>query len=355
MYGGSDSGRWRWLELTGAGPALDLDNNTKHVLKIWAGSPGFDIDQIVIGNTTDTSGFTSNYAGGVASETATPGSAFGEACNRCNPIYGQNVAQAVHCLPPHDNGANIVAIDGYDTVSQDPFFGGYQPIRDTKEAVKRFIDQLQPQVDQVGLVAYNHNTASARSRDLNCLRSNPSTCAKGASIGYTNVLELVEVLPAEGGTNIAQGMRDGLYILGIDADNRGDGTRPGTLPPVPGNCGGISCSRGSSAKRLMIVLTDGVANADPNGACDDDSNLYLPNTGTSSIDQARDCVVYYAQKAAGANVTIYTIGLGNGSDVALMERTAEIGRGQFFAAASPSRLDEIFDAILSTSAVRLIE
>jgi hypothetical protein len=38
-----------------------------------------------------------------------------------------------------------------------------------------------------------------------------------------------------------------------------------------------------------------------------------------------------------------------------MERVAAAGNGQFFAAATPAKLDEIFEIILNAISVRLIE
>ena len=78
-----------------------------------------------------------------------------------------------------------------------------------------------------------------RTRDLSCLRSNPANCFTNGPITYTNVLNLVERVPANGGTNIAQGLRDGLYVLGVDADTLGAGARPASMPGVPASCGGF--------------------------------------------------------------------------------------------------------------------
>ena len=121
------------------------------------------------------------------------------------------------------------------------------------------------------------------------------------------------------------------------------------MPSLPANCSGLSCARGAAAQRVMIVMTDGVANRYPSGTgCEADPTLFQPDLALpdgDTINRARDCAIYYAQKAANENIIIYTIGLGNGVDVQLMEQVAEIGRGQYFAAQTPARLDEIFDVI----------
>jgi hypothetical protein len=110
------------------------------------------------------------------------------------------------------------------------------------------------------------------------------------------------------------------------------------------------CSRGDSVRRIMIVMTDGVANKDPGGVCDDAANAHLwpPTTYTSDYeDQAKDCVVYYAQIAAQNSVDLYTIGLGNGVDTELLEYIATLpgSGGQYFAAPTPASLEAIFEAI----------
>jgi hypothetical protein len=74
-------------------------------------------------------------------------------------------------------------------------------------------------------------------------------------------------------------------------------------------------------------------------------DLYLPNTGDSSVDEARDCVIYYANIAADNGVIIHTIGLGHGADADLLAAAANVGSGQFFAATTPDDLDTIFDLI----------
>jgi hypothetical protein len=346
-YGGADDNRWQWIQLT-SGVTLNLENGTKYTLKVWAGGVGVDLDWIAIGNSSSIAFQTD------ANARATPGSAFRQACNRCNPIYGQTIANKTDCLGSVDNGWNTVPNDNTNLLYDDQLFSGYQPIRDAKEAIKRFVKRLNPRFDQVGIVAYNTNTdASNRSVKLQCLRreqNNPVDCYDGTNpITYTTVLDVVERLPAYNGTNIAQGMRDGLEVLGIDAG------APGAFNTACQDASTSShCSRGSSAKRVMVVMTDGVANENPGGGCYD-VDLYQPNTGTASVDRAKDCVIFYTNIAAQNNVIIYTIGLGNGADVELMERVAAAGNGQFFAAATPAKLDEIFEIILNAVSVRLIE
>jgi len=157
QYGGAQKSQWRWIELTeDNGSDLDLEAGYKYTLRIWAGQAGLDIDQIVIANTTDRSQiFDAGYSNGATYPDnvklhATAGSAFGQACNRCNPIYGQLIADPADCLPPFDNEASQVGSRYYDAATgqydlrKDEIFGGYQPLRGAKEAVKRYIADRDP-------------------------------------------------------------------------------------------------------------------------------------------------------------------------------------------------------------------
>lgn len=369
-YGGAQSNKWRWIELTSASQStnLNLDDNKRYTLKIWAAETGFDIDQIVIGNRNSTA-FTSNYGSGTPAQAqanayATPGSAFRQACNRCNPIYGLEVSQA-DCQKDNDWVTDVPATGTLDRADPavSPLYRGYQPIRDAKEAVKRFIRQLNPQFDQVGFVAYNHKipdkpgSTQVNPIELRCRRRySAAQCFQGTTpISFTEVLNVVEVVPPSGATNIAAGILKGLEMLGINADNKGSFDNSCSTDTA-------HCSRGGSARRVMIVMTDGVANQNPYDNNISNVNcyaqdLYQPNVGSTSIDRAKDCVIYYGQIAANNNVTIYTIGLGNGVDTQMMEALATLpgSDGQFFAAASSAQLDEIFDTILKSISVRLIQ
>ncbi|HEX9925978.1 MAG TPA: vWA domain-containing protein, partial [Anaerolineae bacterium] len=336
FYGGADGNRWQWIQLTN-GVDLFLKNGTKYTLKIWAGGVGVDLDWFAIGNSSNTAFQTD------ANATATPGSAFRQACNRCNPIYGQTIVEAADCLALVDNGWNTVSTDNTNLL-EDDLFSGYWPLRGAKEAAKRFIRKLDPQRGQVGVVAYNNTTdATNRTVKLQCLRreeNNPVSCFTGPDpISYTTVIDLIERAPSYGSTNIAQGMRDGLEVLGIEADAPGVFNNDCLDTSTSSHCG-----HGVAARQVMIVMSDGIANVDPDGLCDD-ADLYQPNTGDVAVDQANDCVIYYANIAAANGVIIHTIGLGDGIDAGLLATTANIGSGQFFSPATPDELDAVFDLL----------
>ena len=201
-------------------------------------------------------------------------------------------------------------------------------------------------------MSYSTGTPVQGQVELRCLRYNTADdCFLGANpISYTQILKVVEKLPPNGSTNMAQGMLRGLEALGINANNQAN---------FNNNCSNATdhCGRGGAAKRVMILMTDGVANVNPwgTGVATQNcyaSDLYQPNIGDDfqgeySQDRAKDCAIFYAQKAADANVTIYAVGLGNGVDVDFMQAIANYGmNSQYFAAASPAYLDAVFEAIL---------
>ncbi len=340
---------WKWIQLG----HVSVTSGTLHTLKLWAGSPGYEVDKIVVTNNS------ANTASGLndvltlndgRGRPATVGSARGGAaanqagaCDKCNPIYGLTVTPAdcstpYNLLPPGSATVNRLA---------DDLFSDREPLRTSVEATKRFVMKLQPQYDQVGFVGFN--AAVNRQAELACLRrtqtalGSPVSCYSGSSpISYTNVLTTIERQVANDGTSIAEGLRNGLEVLGANVDSRAN---------VDNLCDGSAnsaCGR-AGAKRVMILLTDGSPNANPGGHCADDPSLWPYNS-----DPDFDCVMYYANKARDANTVIYTIGLGNGVEPELLQAVADETHGTYYFAPSPRDLDGIFNQILSNIYVRLI-
>ncbi len=333
--------RWGWIRLG----SISVTADTEYVLKLWAGSPGYEIDKIVITNDSRSSAsqigvltYDSNRG-----RPATVGSARRSACDKCNPIFGLQVDPSECTTPYHlvTEPTNRLA---------DDLFSDREPLRTSQEATKRFVKRLDPQYDQVGFVGFDSGIEVQS--ELVCIRrqgilGNPAACydpsVQNPPISYTTVLQTIENQRASGGTDIAEGMRNGLEVLGINVDGRGgvDNLCDGT----PGS----ACGRGGAAKRVMILMTDGSPNNNPGGACDDDPSLWPYNN-----DPDFDCVIYYAKKARQAGVVVYTIGLGNGVEPELLQAVADETRGTYFFAPSPKDLDAIFDQILSNIYVRPI-
>ena len=312
---------WGWIRLG----TVNVTGGATHVLKLWAGSPGYEVDKIVV--TTDTR---TNYADidtliddSNRGRPATMGSAQDGACDPCNPIFGLYVNPG-DCTTPY------YLVNGPTNRLADDLFSDYEPLRTSQEAVKRFVRRLDPdpQYDHVGFVGFD--SAVGTQMEL--------------TTSYTEVLETIETQDADGGTNIAEGMRNGLEVLGANVDGRAG---------VDNLCDGSpnsACGRGGAAKRIMILLTDGSPNTNPGGACDDDPDLWPFNN-----DPDFDCVIYYAQKARQTGTVIYAIGLGNGVEPELLQAVADETQGTYYFAPSPQDVDAILTEILSNIYVRLIQ
>ncbi len=338
-YGGSAScaGRWNWIRIG----SFSVITGSLHTLKIWAGSPGYEIDKIVITNDsrTDYSQIGPLTYDSNRGRPATVGSARAGACDPCNPIYGLTV-------DPSDCTTPYYLVTTRTNRLADDLFSDFEPLRTSQEAIKRFVQKLDPRSDQVGFVGFNEEPRPRT--ELACVRRYGRACydplVQNPPISYTQILQTIESQTANGATDIADAMRNGLEVLGINVDNR---------PGVDNLCDGSTfsaCGRGGAAKRVMILLTDGSPNDNPGGACDDDPSLWPYNN-----DPDFDCVMYYAKKARQTGTVIYTIGLGNGVIPELLQAVAEETQGTYYFAPSPKDLDNIFDQILSNIYVRLIK
>jgi uncharacterized repeat protein (TIGR01451 family) len=343
---------WRWIHLG----TTDATANEAFVLRLWAGSPGYDIDKIVVTNDsrTDPSQIpVLSYDDPPGSENnigrpATPGSATRAACDPCNPIYGLSVTPGqctgyAQVLTPTNN-------------LEDPLFGDIEPLRTSQEATKRFIRHLNPEFDQVGFVPFTHDINREGQSQLECLKRDGTACYEGTSpISYTNVLEQVEYNVALHNTDIAWGMLEGLKELGVNVADEPQCT-PGKNP-IDDNCfdntctGDLKtgCGRGGAATRVMVVLTDGSPNENPQSekhvSCANDPVYNFPYEN----DPNYNCVIYYAGKALENNVIVYTIGLGVGARADLLQMAADTAHGQYFFATTPDHLDAVFESIISTT------
>jgi hypothetical protein len=337
---------WHWFRLG----SVPVTAGSLHTLKLWAGSPGYAIDKIVITNNSasNASGLNdalnSNGTGerSYRGHAATQGSARGGApegqagaCDPCNPIFGLTVN-------PSDCKTPYYLVDQQTNNLGNPLFSDREPLRSSIEATKRFVMKLDPKYDQASFVGFD-STVNEQA-ELTCLRQYGTACYAGTStISFTNVLQRIENQTASGATNIGEALRNGLETLGYNVDGRSG---------VDNLCDGSAnsaCARGG-AKRVIVLLTDGSPNTHTGNTCHSDPNLWPYNS-----DPDFDCVMYYAKKAHQANTVIYTIGLGNGVIPELLKAVADETNGTYYWASSPDKLDGIFDQILSNIYVRLIQ
>lgn len=417
----ADAADWRWIRL-GSTPTV---SGTQYTLKLYQGSPGYKVDKIVFTNDPATSdppalwrqldGTTASGDGRTAfGPPVSYGSVTREACNVCNPVYGYTVNPAqCSCLKNYNEVKNRLITDttfygtgtgcsnlppGTGTTSmlanvismtvsppevQPPqvqtrtvvndLYTGMQPIRSAQEAVKNFLlgngveekYRLKPGFDQVGFVAFSPNVVGGESRaKLQCLRTMNPTPADAATC-YANVLKAVERQWPNWGTNISEGMREGLEELGLSV---------GSNTGVASGCTGAvdnkqACDRGGAAKRVLILMTDGSPNARVSNCSSQTGygDYWEGLIGNGNPDF--ECAMWYAQQAAAKGVTVYTIGIGAGANTDFLTTMAE-GKdprsggtpvpmfsgasGKYFPAARPSDLDGIFRQILTSLSVRIV-
>jgi hypothetical protein len=349
---------WRWIRLGSTTATL----GETFVLRLWAGSPGFDIDKIVVTNDSSDDwraipALNYDTPAENIGRPATQGSATRAACDPCNTIYGLSVTP--------DQCSGYARVFTPTNNLADPLYGDLEPIRTSKEAVKRFVQRLEPEFDQAGFVPFTTDVDRYDQSQQACRKRNGKACfdpvVQNPPISYTLVLASVEEPVSMHGTDIAEGMRNGLEVLGVNVRELpecGAGQNPYDNNCFDNSCKdtGVDplqrtgCGRGGAASRVMVVLTDGSPNQNP-GGCGNDPDYSFPLEN----DNDYDCVIYYAGKARQNNVTVYTIGLGDGANEDLLRMAAETARGQYFFAPTPEDLDAKFDEILSNIYVRLIQ
>jgi len=344
---------WRWIRID---PGMTIDFTKNYRFYFFAGSAGYSIDRIVITDNFSSSGHNGNGSaldppGSLDIRTVQPtvASASRAACDICNAIYGENITNPQEQCTFYKTGFQLLQEPTDNRL--DPIFDEWEmPLRRTKEAIKFFITRLEPKRDQVGFVYYS--TSGIAKTELACKRASQVQgieCTTGPNpISYTTVLRNVESTVASGGTPTAYGMVAGLEVLGI-----------ATNPPYSSNfdakCDGTpnsACSRGGSAQRVMILLTDGMPNSTSyRYGCT--SNNAPTWSGTN--DASHRCPFYFAQLAAQNGITVYTIGLGFGVNRDYLREIARYGNGEAYFSASGGDLNLIFSEILNNIYVRLIE
>lgn len=370
---------WTWLKWD----AGVLTKDTTHVVKLWAGSAGYRVDRIIVTRRNDVSG--------IDNDSATPGTAQRLAADPCNPIYGLQVlaSDCTYMTLMNPSVNNLY----------DPLFGDTQPIRGAKEAIRSFVERLDPELDQAGFVTFN--TTAYQQAQLECLLAaeqraksrpqinnypidssvlgvefdetvcaDPEEAAPGTvPIEFQNVLIAIENASDSGGTDIADGMRRGLNMMAVSThgqDHPDDcaWTKSGSTWEIGGQTQPDTdidshCTRKQAATRVIVLLTDGAPNDNSPG----DNNECRtwsgdPYPGMLESEQSHPqykCILYYTDIARTQGIIIYTIGLGVGADPKLLGAVAERTNGEYYFAPSAAQLNIIFNQILANIYVRLIK
>jgi hypothetical protein len=229
---------------------------------------------------------------------------------------------------------------------------------------------MRARQDQVGFVEYRDDANVVR--ELSCL-SRPDM---PAGIGVWDT----ESGPDEAwtwcfdhrlGANGYEGPRDtsqdggsvigGIESMRVDAEkvwtNTADGIKQGTRL--------LSVSEGngrSYALRFMVLMTDGVPNRWPTADPGEDQCFredlwpHPHDPRDRNIDRAKDCVIYYADKAKEEQIAIYTVGLGlvaQEEEDLLMEVARRTG-GEYFYAQTAAELEQKLQQIADRIFLRLV-
>jgi hypothetical protein len=193
--------------------------------------------------------------------------------------------------------------------------GPHQPFDAAIDAAKYFTTLFDPAYDKIGAVRYS--TTAAISQNL---ISNFSTVRDS----------LDAILWPAGSTNIAHGIAVGRQVLD------GPGKR-------------------ANAVRVLVLLTDGIANTYCGSATYNPSNYNSTSCSTGSgVSQAEYHARQEAQRAANGDIIIFTIGLGNDLNATFLQDIATIGRGHFYHAPTTAELDEAFQAVAEQTHIALV-
>jgi Flp pilus assembly protein TadG len=335
-YCGTGSQGWSWSRVPYAFTLNATAPDDPYTLNIWASGTGFRLDKIVITSDArtnlDRDGNALDMSWGSSVPDAGPPETHGRTGWAC--------MGPAHATPD----PRFAPIDIYG--QQDDLYDDYQPIRFAKEAAKRFVRRLNPQLDQIAYVWYS--SSSSIREELYCKKR------YGSCADFENVADVIESTNAGGNTNIADALWDGLRVLMTGAEPANDGVGFPSKEPGRQHYGR------PSAAHILILMTDGQANQYPSlpggyGNCySEDLWPDVPGESTSQR-RARECVAWFGLQARDLGVVVYTIGLGAQADHELLAHVAELTGGWYYYAPSGETLDQIFDDLYERIFLRLTD
>jgi Mg-chelatase subunit ChlD len=194
--------------------------------------------------------------------------------------------------------------------------GPAQPFDASIDAAKYFTTLFDPAYDKIGAARYSTSGAISQS-----LTSNFSSVRSS----------LDAILWPSGATNIPHGIAVGRQIL--------DGT-----------------GKRANAVRVLVLLTDGIANTYCGGSTYNASNYNSTSCSTGSgTSTAHAHALAEAQRAADGDIIIFTIGLGYDVDATFLQDIADIGGGSYYFAPTTAQLDDAFQAIAEQTHIALVK
>jgi len=326
-YNGADWGQWDWARMYYENGLRGTSFNVSetHTLNIWAGGAGFALDRIILTTEDD------DIPNALREELFSyiDNNRTGAACNPCDARFGGFPGGQGYDNPPNCNDPNLPEAARYRYM--DDLYDDEQPLASAASASIRFIDKLDFNFDQVGLVTYS--SRANRVKELLCLKSDGEDCSE--DIIEEEIIEtLDDDTHAGGGTNIADALEEAIEALSHEDPHNG---RPG-------------------AAHIIILMTDGQPNQTrglrpEHTECKSMDDLW---TGQTDSD-AHDCSIYFANMARDKGIIIFGITLGDGADQELMGAIAERTGGIHRHAEEAEALDDIFDELYNRIFLRLVE
>lgn len=226
------------------------------------------------------------------------------------PVLGHTVGRIAASATAALVGSRdiVLALDRSGSMDDDGL-SPPQPITDTKEAAKDFVDLLDPEGDQVGLVSY----------------SDSASLDEQLTDNFTSVQSAIDGLSANGCTNIAAAL----------CKARREAT---------------SSNANSGAVPVIVLLSDGKANTRVNP-----STCEISGSGCGSTSGGESDARNQADEIKLAGIVLYTISLGNATNTRLMEDMARPTGGEHFHAPSAADLEDIFVEISQRIQAVLVE
>ena len=242
------------------------------------------------------------------------------------PVLGQGTGRIAASATAALVGSRdiVLALDRSGSMNDDGL-NPEQPLTDTKNAAKDFVDLLDPEGDQVGLVFYSDSAILSKQ-----LTENFTTVKAAISDPKVN---------AVGHTNIAAA------LCRARLESTSSHANEGAVPVI------VLLSDGKTNTQIKPSSSDPCRACTPttNPSCGYDSDTVtasceapvggLPLGGlTTSEQQALD----QAKQIAKSSVVLYTISLGCKTNQALMEQMAKETGGEHFFAPTTADLEAIF-------------
>ncbi len=195
--------------------------------------------------------------------------------------------------------------------------GPHQPFDSAISNAQYFTTLFDPAYDKIGVASYSTQATNRRS----------------LTNGFTTVRSSMDsILYPTGSTNIAHGIGMGRQILD------GSGKR-------------------ANAVRVLVILTDGIPNVTCSNGYNSSSCSTVSHSSPSSCPASSPAItdaINQAAVAKASDITVYTIGLGDGVLDCILEDIAQAGGGAYYKAPSTADLDEAFEAIAAQTHIALV-